>query len=246
MNRLSISLVTLVSTLALEASARAQAALPEPSAPAAPAAAPAASAPSAAPTAAPTAAPAAVAPSQAATQAAPIAPTSRLRQDAVPASAGPKKETMFRLGIDGQLQAGLAVATIVSLRLEAGSRPSTVFTFRAGGFTGANVTADEGAGFTGAHAHLGLRRYWGMGFAGFEVGAMGWRDEEYMLDDERHGGDLTVLPNIAGTAGVKMGPVELSLNAMLPFATVGIGLGLDLGSSFPSITPEPRKQRRAK
>lgn len=151
---------------------------------------------------------------------------------------------MYRLGIDGQLQAGLAVASIVSLRLEAGSRPSSAFTFRVGGFTGANVMADEGGRFVGAHAHLGMRRYWGMGFAGFEVGVVGWRDEEYMLDDERLGGDLNVLPNIAGTAGIKMGPVELSLNAMFPFATVGIGLGLDLGSSFPSTVTRSTQKRR--
>lgn len=151
---------------------------------------------------------------------------------------------MYRVGIDGQLQAGLAVASIVSLRLEAGSRPSSAFTLRVGGFTGANVMADEGGRFVGAHAHLGMRRYWGMGFAGFEVGVVGWRDEEYMLDDERLGGDLNVLPNIAGTAGIKMGPVELSLNAMFPFATVGLGLGIDLGSSFPStITPSTKKRR---
>lgn len=236
MNRLSISLLVLVSTLALEANALAQAASPEPSAPAA----------AAAPTAAPAAAAPAAVSSQAVTsvassQPAAGAPTNRLLQASEPSSAKPEKKTMFRFGIDGQLQAGLAVATIVSLRLEAGSRPATAFTFRAGGFTGANVMADEGARFTGAHAHLGLRRYWGMGFAGVEVGAVGWRGEEYMLDEERHGGDLTVLPNVAGTAGVKMGPVELSLNAMFPFATVGLGLGIDLGSSFPA---DSRPKRR--
>lgn len=148
---------------------------------------------------------------------------------------------MFRLGLDGQLQAGLAAAAIASLRLEAGRNPGTVFTFRMGGMTGINVVADEGGGFTGVHAHLGLRRYWGIGFAGFEAGAVGWRDEEYTLDDMVEGGDLSVLPNLGAMAGAKLGPVELSVNAMFPFATVGIGLGLDLGSSFPA---DSRPKRR--
>jgi hypothetical protein len=100
-------------------------------------------------------------------------------------------------------------------------------TVRASGSTGQDLDDDCGGAFTLWSGLVGLRRHWDPAYGELEVGFEGLREARSIdIDDNFHGVAWHSLPELQGTFGFRLGPVDVGITMQIPLAGLGLHLGV--------------------
>ncbi len=124
------------------------------------------------------------------------------------------------MGMEVSAFAGYAPIVGVTARVERRAGAHSAMTYRLG--VGASQPTDSRKAYSPdmGQLRIGYRRYSGATFAGVDGGV--WLIET--------GYGAGVVPVVFGEVGVKLGALELGVNAGLPTFTIGVQVGLDLPS----------------
>jgi hypothetical protein len=99
-------------------------------------------------------------------------------------------------------------------------------TLRADAWTGDDAEDDSGP-YSVFGGLAGLRRHWDPAYAELEVGVEGLRQGRSVdIDDRKYGVRWATLPELQGTFGFRLGPVDVGISLQIPLAGLGLHFGL--------------------